>query len=237
MPQKIAIIEDDPDIRQIVRTCLENSGFDVSAHENGQRLDYLLQNKMIDLAIVDLNLPGENGLDLVGKIRNSGAVGVIILTGQSQATDRVVGLELGADDYITKPFESRELVARVRAVLRRMVNAGGKTAATAPIDTYKWAGWAFDTKSQSLTSPDGMPVELTGGEIRLLNVFLANPNRVLSREQIIEMTSPNDSPAFDRSIDVRIARLRKKLSPDDSKNSTIRTIRNYGYIFAVTFEG
>ncbi len=237
MGVKILVIEDDADVRQVVRLCLESAGFDVIAAENGSRLDYLVTNHGIELAIVDLMLPGENGLSLVGRLRSGTArIGIIILTAQAEPVDRVVGLELGADDYLTKPFEPRELVARVRAVLRRTSSPADASTDDAMVQKFKWSGWEFDTGTQTLLSPDGNLVTLTGGEVRLLIAFLSRPNRVLSREQIIEMISSDDTPAFDRSIDVRIARLRKKLQNEDPKTSFIRTIRNYGYQFAAKLD-
>lgn len=236
MSAKILVIEDDADVRMVVSLCLKTAGFDVVAVENGNRLNYLMNNQGIELAIVDLGLPGEDGLSLVRRMRDNARIGIIILTAQAEPVDRVVGLELGADDYLTKPFEPRELVARVRAVLRRTSNPAEKPGTATAVQIFRWAGWEFDTGTQSLVSPDGNFVTLTGGEVRLLIAFLSHPNWVLSRDQIIEMISSDDTPAFDRSIDVRIARLRKKLQNEDPKTSFIHTIRNYGYQFSAKLD-
>jgi len=235
MGQKVLIIDDDPDIRHIVSRCLEGGGFEVVAADSGNRLEYLTKHHAIDLAIVDLHLPGENGLSIVGKLRKISPMGIIILTGNSETVDRVVGLEMGADDYVAKPFESRELLARVRAVLRRTTNTE-RTSSDEPAQQFRWSGWEFDAATQILISPRANQVVLTGGEVQLLLTFLSHPNRVLSRDQIIEMISSDDAPAFDRSIDVRIARLRKKLNTEDPESSYIRTVRNYGYQFAAKLE-
>ena len=232
MSERILVIEDDADVRRVVRAHLERAGFDVVGLESGIRLDHIVSNQVIKLAIVDLGLPGEDGLSLVRRLRTKSSMGIIILTGQGEPVDRVVGLELGADDYLAKPFEPRELIARVRAVLRRLKHAPGSPAEDELASKYRWDGWAFDPASQILTSPDGEIVNLTGGEIRLLSAFLSHPNRILTRDQIIDLVSSDDSPAFDRSIDVRVARLRKKLRNEDPQTSAIRTIRNYGYQFA-----
>lgn len=235
MGQKILIIDDDPDIRHIVSRTLEGGGFEVVAADSGNRLDYLTNHHSIDMAIVDLHLPGESGLAIVEKLRRASPMGIIILTGSAETVDRVVGLEMGADDYVGKPFEARELLARVRAVLRRTTNMDRVGTGVAG-QRFKWSGWEFDAGAQILTSQRGKQVVLTGGEVQLLIAFLTHPNRVLSRDQIIEMVSSADAPAFDRSIDVRIARLRKKMNVEDPESSFIRTVRNYGYQFAAKLE-
>jgi two-component system, OmpR family, response regulator len=230
MGKNLAIVEDDPDVRAVLERCLLSDGYRVTALPDASGLNDVLAAGDIDLVIVDVGLPDADGLTLTGELRRHHDVGIIIVSGRGDLTDRVVGLELGADDYITKPFEPREVLARVKSVLRR--NGRDKTAAndSEPRPLYRFNGWSVDAAAQALLDDAGAPVPLTSGEYKLLEVFVTRPNRVLSRDQLLELVYANDTPAFDRSVDVRVGRLRKKLNDDPPQ--LIKTVRNGGYIFA-----
>ena len=232
MNKQLAIVEDDPDVRAILQRSLSADGYGVTALSSGDGLEDVLSASHHDLFIMDVGLPGVDGLTLTRKIRALFDVGIIIVSGRGDLTDRVVGLELGADDYITKPFVPREILARVRSVLRR----GGRGAAiAAPMASQRqrlaFDGWLLDMTSRSLSDAAGNPVLLTSGEYKLLEVFVSHANRVLSRDQLLDLIYESDTPAFDRSIDVRIGRVRKKLNDDPRNPRLIKTVRNDGYIF------
>ncbi len=232
MNTQLAIVEDDPDIRAILQRSLSANGYGVTALETGVGLETVLAASPHGLVIMDLGLPDIDGLTLTRKIRAAFDVGIIIVTGRGDLTDRVVGLELGADDYVTKPFEPREIVARVRSVLRR--NGRGPSSPSADIvrgRTYAFDGWMLDVTSRTLFDASGNPVALTSGEFKLLEAFASHANRVLSRDQLLDLVYDTDTPAFDRSVDVRIGRVRKKLGDDPRNPRLIKTVRNDGYIF------
>lgn len=233
MSKKLAVVEDDPNIRTLLERCLGADGYRVTSLSAAAGLDELLTGGEIDLIIVDVGLPDADGLALTQRIREDHDVGIIIVSGRGDLTDRVVGLEIGADDYITKPFEPREVLARVRSVLRRgdRARACGKSAEEAH-RKLRFNGCIIDMTSQTLTDANGRVVPLTGGEYKLLETFVTHANRVLSRDQLLDYICTNDAPAFDRSIDVRIGRLRKKIDGDPGQPSLIKTVRNAGYIFA-----
>ena len=232
MSKHVLIVEDDAEVRNSLQRWLGFDGFKISALPSGARVDDTLASGDVDLVLLDIGLPDVDGLTLTRRIRETHGAAIIIVSGRGDLMDRIVGLEAGADDYITKPFEPREILARIRSVLRRterMLQA----AVTSPpgYSRYVFDGWALDVDAYTLESPDGDAVTLTSGEFQLLREFVTHANRVLSRDQLIELTAGHDSPAFDRSIDVRIARLRRKLR-DTSRNSRyIRTVRNGGYVF------
>ncbi|HEY4941435.1 MAG TPA: response regulator transcription factor [Rhizomicrobium sp.] len=230
MNKQLAIVEDDPDVRAILQRSLSADGYGVTALSSGDGLEDVLSASHHDLIIMDVGLPGIDGLTLTRNIRALFDVGIIIVSGRGDLTDRVVGLELGADDYITKPFEPREILARVRSVLRR---GGRGMAVAAPSRRQRLAfdGWLLDMTSRSLSDAAGNPVPLTSGEYKLLEVFVGHANRVLSRDQLLDLIYESDTPAFDRSIDVRIGRVRKKLGDDPRNPRLIKTVRNDGYIF------
>ncbi|MGD0864908.1 MAG: response regulator transcription factor [Rhizomicrobium sp.] len=234
LSKNLAIVEDDPDIRAILERCLGADGYRVTALSAAAGLDAVLSEGDIDLVIVDVGLPDADGLALTRRIRQDHDLGIIIISGRGDLTDRVVGLEIGADDYITKPFEPREVLARVRSVLRRgeRVNTGHATGEAHR--KYRFNGCTIDLTSQTLTDGEGLVVPLTSGEYKLLETFVTHANRVLTRDQLLDFICANDAPAYDRSIDVRIGRLRKKIHDDPKKPSLIKTIRNAGYIFAGT---
>lgn len=230
--KNLVIVEDDPDIRLLLERCLTADGYRVTSLSAAAGLDDILAPGDTALVIMDVGLPDSDGLTLTRHIRQRHNLGIIIVSGRGDLTDRVVGLEIGADDYITKPFEPRDLLARVRSVLRRSTHPAANIPASGPHRKYKFNGCIIDLTSQTLTDSDGHVVQLTGGEYKLLETFITHANRVLSRDQLLDYICANDTPAFDRSIDVRIGRLRKKINDDPRHPKLIRTIRNSGYIFS-----
>ncbi|MBJ7410783.1 MAG: response regulator [Phenylobacterium sp.] len=229
----IAVVEDDPEIRLLVDGLLTREGFDVATCAGGEELDRLLERRRVDLVLLDLMLPGEDGLSICRRLRNAPVqTPVIMVTAKGDDIDRILGLELGADDYVAKPFNPRELVARVRAVLRRTREAHS-TARPMPRETYRFGGWTLDAPGRRLTDPQDEDVELTGGEFDLLLAFVTHPQRVLTREQLLDWTRGRDATPFDRTIDVQLSRLRRKLRDDFRAPTVIRTIRGGGYLFAL----
>ncbi|MBT3305519.1 MAG: response regulator [Alphaproteobacteria bacterium] len=228
---RVLVVDDDPDVRDIVERCLVDAGYKVwTCGEGGTVLD-LIQEHNINLAIVDLMLPDTDGLTLTRSLKEHSTIGVIILSGRGDTTEKIIGLEIGADDYLAKPFEPRELLARVRSVLRRLVQPS-PTASSVETSAFSFEGWNLDISARTLTSPEGGPIELSSGEFNLLKAFVEHPNRVLSRDQLLDFTHANDTPAFDRSVDVGVGRVRKKIEPDPQNPQYIKTIRNSGYMFA-----
>lgn len=223
----LLVVDDDLEIRQLISKFLRKHGFRVTGARDGREMREAMANAGIDLIILDLMLPGTSGLTLCREIRASSSVPVIVLTAKGEDTDRIVGLEVGADDYLAKPFNPRELLARIRAVLRRATAPDQLRAVTKEI---AFAGWRLDTMRRQLTSPGGVVVELSGGEYDLLIAFVEHPNRVLSRDQLLELARNRTSGAFDRSIDVQVSRLRRKLEREDSA-ALIKTVRGAGYLF------
>ncbi len=230
MVKHILVVEDDDGVRVALQRWLTSDGFQVTAVGEGRQVGEILERMSIDLVVMDICLPDTDGLRLTTQIREKCDPGIIILSGRGDLMDRVVGLEMGADDYITKPFEPREILARVRSVLRRMRPAPAAIPGRAA--GYTFDGWLVDAQSHALFNPSGEPTPLTSGEYQLLEAFVTHANRVLSRDQLIEWTSTNDSPAFDRSIDTRVGRLRKKLNEHPRQPRYIKTVRNGGYMFA-----
>jgi len=233
MTKHVTIVEDDPDVRALLTRSLGSDGYQVTALESGVGIEDVIASNKIDLVILDIGLPDVDGLTITQKIRRTSDVAIIIVSGRGDLADRVVGLEIGADDYITKPFEPREILARVRSVLRR----GNRQAAVAVASVeahqlYAFGNWKLDTTAQALHDDCGRPVSLTSGEFRLLEALVTRANRVLTRDQLMDICYGNNSPAFDRSSDVCVARLRRKLQDDPRNPAVIRTVRNGGYIFA-----
>ena len=228
----ILVVDDDPKVRTLLRRCFEAEGFTVSEAKDGRELQTQLERFPVSLITLDLNLGGENGLDLARQIRQQRNVPIIMLTGRGDAIDRVVGLEVGADDYLVKPFELRELLARVRAVLRRP-NAAAVSHPPSG-QRFEFEGWVLDLNRRELARPDtGKTVDLTTSEFNLLAAFVKRPHRVLSRDEIMDLLKGHDWSPLDRSIDNLIARLRKKIEPDPDRPCLIKTIRGVGYTFAV----
>ena len=222
------MVEDDVDVANIVKTILQDFGFDIVLCRTGAELFRQVACRVPDLCIVDLGLPDMDGMDVVRKLQEKYDFGIVILTGRDFAADRILGLESGADDFVVKPFDPRELVARVRSILRRTnASSGGEKCAKETI--IQFDGWRFNTGSNMLIALDGREWNLSIAEAQLLNVFLARPNRILTREQLL---NERDASPYDRSIDVRISRLRRKLEIDPQNPKMIRTVYGAGYLFS-----
>jgi DNA-binding response OmpR family regulator len=233
----ILIVDDQQEICDLVREYLTDEGFRVSTAKDGTGLREEMARSQIDLVILDLMLPGEDGLQLARELRTGSDVGIIMLTGRGETVDRIIGLEMGADDYLPKPFHLRELLARVRSVLRRGGGRGGEAAAGNRV-RVRFGGWAFDLASRALISPGGEDVRLTTGEFELLAAFVDHAGQVLSRDRLLDLARHREAGPFDRTIDVQVGRLRRKLEEDPRAPSVIKTVRGGGYIFtpAVEFE-
>lgn len=227
----ILIVDDDHDIRTLLAAFLETHGFSVSAARDGAEMQVCLDQRRHDLAILDLMLPGQDGLDLCRQLRQRSDLPVIMLTARAEETDRIVGLEIGADDYVTKPFNPRELLARIRAVLRRTGGAMVPAPDAPPARTYHFEGWTLSLDRRELTDPAHVLVDLSTGEFDLLLAFLEAPNRVLTREHLLDAARSQPDAVFDRAIDVQVSRLRKKIEPGEASPPMIRTVRGAGYLF------
>lgn len=234
MSQVIAIVEDDPEIRSLVSDLLRREGFEVEPCSDVAQFDRLRERRTVHLVILDVMLPGEDGLSLCRRLRAAGEVGVLMVTAKGDDIDRIVGLEIGADDYLAKPFNPRELIARARAILRRTGNPSPPESKVDPErEILVFGGWRLDTGSRELKTPSSDAVELTGGEFDLLITLLRRPQRVLSRDQLLDWTRGRSAAPFDRTIDVQLSRLRKKLSAHDPSAVMIRTVRGGGYMLSV----
>ncbi|MDR3485283.1 MAG: response regulator transcription factor [Bradyrhizobium sp.] len=232
MTKHVTIVEDDPDVRAILARSMSADGYKVTALESGAGIEGIITSGPVDLIILDIGLPGIDGLTIAQQIRRHSNVAIIIVSGRGDLADRVVGLEIGADDYITKPFEPREILARVRSVLRRSSMQQEIIAESDMHIRYDFCNLVLDISAQSLHDAEGRLINLTSGEFKLLETMVTRANRVLSRNQLMDACYGNNSPAFDRSIDVCVGRLRKKLQDDPRNPDIIRTVRNGGYIFA-----
>ncbi|MFO1341212.1 MAG: response regulator [Burkholderiaceae bacterium] len=236
LPPHILIVDDDPSIRDLVDEYLSANDLRVTAVADGQAMFEAIDREAIDLVLLDLKLPGEDGLTLARTLRERGTLPIILLTGRQEEADRVMGLELGADDYVTKPFSPRELLARVRAVLRRY-----RVQATLPERdnarrAFRFAGWELNLRTRRLTAPDGQGVELSNGEFSLLGALCRAPQRVLSRDQLLSMSRLHEAEVYDRTIDVQIRRLRLKIEADPAQPRLIVTERGAGYQLACPVE-
>lgn len=227
----LLIVDDHREIRELVSRALVREGFRVSAAADGREMRKVLADARIDLIVLDLMLPGEDGLSLCRTLRAGSSIPIIMLTAKGDEIDRVVGLELGADDYISKPFGSRELIARIKAVLRRTGNDGG-TDQPPRARHFCFNGWRLDTGARELLREDGVTVPLSTGEFDLLMVLIERPQRVLSRDQLLDLARGRAASAFDRSIDTQVSRLRKKLEVDPAQPEIIKTVWGGGYMFA-----
>ncbi|MBN9356246.1 response regulator [Herbaspirillum huttiense] len=229
----ILVVDDDRDIRTLLAEYLDSNGLRTLTATNGSEMRRVLEESRVDLIVLDLTLPGEDGLTLCRNLRATSSVPVIMLTARGEPLDRILGLEMGADDYLAKPFEPRELFARIRSVLRR-TQALPPNMAQPDVATMRFAGWTLDLTARHLVNKDGVVVALSGAEFRLLKVFLDHPNRVLNRDQLLELTQGRESDPFDRSVDIQISRLRQKLGDDARTPTIIKTVRNEGYVLATT---
>lgn len=235
----LLLVEDDPEIGPLLVERLEREGFSARWARNGAELDVALAAAPPDLILHDLMLPGEDGLSICRRLRARSTTPILMLTARGDDVDRIVGLELGADDYLAKPFNPRELVARIRAVLRRVrpAAAAENPAPAAPTsERLRFAGFTFDLGSRELRDPQGEAIELTAGDYELLVALVRHPQRVLSREQLMDLTKGRSWEAFDRSVDVAALRLRRKIEDDPAHPRIIKTVRNGGYLFAVPVE-
>ena len=233
--QSILIVDDDQDIRALLQQFLEKHGYSVGLAASGVAMDARLVERAYDLVLLDVMLPGEDGLSLCKRLRATSKVSIIMVTGVGTTTDRIVGLEIGADDYLVKPLDARELLARVRAVLRRSTQ-DRRTECAGRSHSFRFGGWLLDVARRELRSPDKTLIPLSGGEFDLLLAFAEHPQHLLSREQLIDFARGPHHSAIDRSIDVQVSRLRRKIEFDGSSAEMIRTVRNGGYIFTVAVE-
>jgi DNA-binding response OmpR family regulator len=233
MAQKphVLVVDDEPDIRESVEEYLALHGFDVTTADGGAAARRVLgAKKPVDLVILDLRMPGEDGISIARHLRERGNIAIMMLTASGELVDRIVGYEVGADDYMVKPFDLRELLARVKSLLRR-TSAG--TAASVPKGkVLRFDRFRLDLEARSLTDAEGDSVALTAMEFDLLKVFAQNPNRVLNRDQLLELAHKGQTDPFDRSIDIRITRLRRRIEVDPAKPQLIKTVRGAGYVFA-----
>tara|TARA_R110002072_G_scaffold5487_10_gene35123 strand:+ start:1008 stop:1730 length:723 start_codon:yes stop_codon:yes gene_type:complete len=231
----IAIVDDDPTLRNRLKKFLEKEGFQVSAVGDGAALRALVAEQPPELVLMDLQLPGEDGLSLTRYLRERTEIPVLILTGKGETIDRVVGLEMGADDYLAKPFSLRELLARIKIILRRVTPRAPETArpeAAQPADCLRFGDWVIDFTAIELRNAQGETIHLTTAEFRLLEALVRNPGRTLSRDRLIEAMADRSWHPSDRSVDLHISHLRKKIEGDTRKPALIKTVRGFGYVFA-----
>ena len=227
---EIIVVDDEPDVRELVRDYLEASGLQVRAAADGAELRRLLDAGPADLVVLDVNMPGEDGLRLARWVREHLDIGVVMLTAADASIDRILGLEIGADDYVTKPFAPRELLARVQAVLRRR-RPRSEAPASLPPGTVRFGRFAYDGKRRRLLDAAGRELALTPMELDLVAAFALNPGKALSRDDLLDLAPPRGDEPFDRSIDNRITRLRRKLEQDPAKPELIKTVRGAGYLY------
>ncbi len=231
----ILVVDDEPDIREFLKDYLEMQGFSVTTADSGEEMREAVDKAEYDLAILDLMMPGEDGLSLTRFLRENTDMAIIILTGRGDEIDRIVGLEMGADDYMAKPFNSRELLARVKSVLRRALEAPKKSEGEKE-GLQQFSGWNFDKLARRLTSPDGEDVPLTTMEFNLLSAFTDHPNHVMDRDRLLDLLQSRSWEPYDRSVDVLVGRLRQKIEKDPKKPELIKTVRGAGYVLATTVE-
>jgi two-component system, OmpR family, response regulator len=228
----ILIVDDDAEIRTLLGRYLEKNGLRATAVADGRAMWQALDRGAFDLLVLDVMLPGDDGLTLCRTLRARSDIPVIMLTARGEETDRIVGLEMGADDYLAKPFSARELLARIKVILRR-VRSLPRNLQPEEQRSVRFGGWTLDTVHRHLVSPSGIVTPIGGAEYRLLRIFLAHPNRVLSRDQLVELTQGREADALDRSIDVQVSRLRRRLEDATGERAMIRTVRGEGYVLSV----
>ena len=226
---RIALVEDDPDTSRMIISYMTDNGFEVECVRTGRDLDRLMSGSSFDCVILDVGLPGEDGLSICRRLRGKSTVPIVMVTGRGTDTDRIVGLELGADDYLPKPFNPRELLARIRAVMRRGAMAEPTRAETP--QAFMFEGWRLDMARRQLFAPGGAPKALTSGEFNILSIFVRHPRKVLSRDDLLDLLHGRAAAVFDRSIDVQISRLRRKIETNLKDPSFIKTVRYGGYFF------
>lgn len=232
MSKTILVVDDDPELRQLLRDHLSGHGYNTLMAGDGIEMWRLLADDKVDLIVLDLMLPGDDGLTLCRELRNRTAIPILMLSARGDETDRVIGLEVGADDYIAKPFGPRELLARIKSILRRVGELGTKRGAQSrqlPLGL-----WLLDVDTRYLINPDGIVISVSSGEFKLLKLFAESPNRVLSRDQLLEVLAGREAGPYDRTVDVMISRLRRRLGDDGREPALIKTIRNEGYLLAST---
>ena len=229
----VLIVEDDPDISALMARYLDDNGFTTAVARDGVAMTRFMATRRPDLVVLDINLPGEDGLSLCVKLRNGGGPRIIMVTAKGEDIDRILGLEMGADDYLPKPFNPRELLARIRAVLRRQPTGA---ASDAPARVIRFSGWHIDRGSRRLIDPAGTRVALTSAEFDLLATFCDHPGRVLSRDRLLDLTQGPSSLSQERSIDIVVSRLRLKIEKDPREPMLIQTVRSSGYLFSATVE-
>ena len=227
----VLALDDDPDVRSVLVQYLSEQELRITAVASGREMLEVIENEPVDLLMVDLRLSGEDGLTLARRVRESSAIPILILSGKAEEADLVMGLELAADDYVTKPFRLRELLARIRAVLRRRQIVEASAPRDDQLRAYRFAGWELNLRLHRLTAPDGRRVELTNSEFNLLCAFLSAPQRVLTRDQLLERSRVHALEVYDRAIDVTMLRLRRKIERDPSNPELLRTERGAGYVF------
>lgn len=227
---RILIVDDDIEIRSLLAEYLDGQGYETVTAQNGEAMWQVLRTSRADLIVLDINMPGDDGLTLCRNLRTQSSTPVIMLTARGEPVDRILGLEMGADDYLAKPFEPRELLARIRSVMRRSKGNNASPAHAPAKQKLHFAGWTLDANAGHLISQDGVVVMLSFAELRLLKVFLDHPNRILNRDQLLSFTQGREADAFDRSIDVQVSRLRQKLNDDARSPQIIKTVRSGGYI-------
>ena len=231
----VLVVDDDSEIRNLLRDYLQKNGYRVSAAADGKGMWSVLDHASPDIVVLDIMLPGDDGLTLCRKLRARSALPVIMLTARGEETDRIVGLEMGADDYLAKPFSPRELLARIKSVLRR-TRALPENLQPDEASRIRFGNWMLDIAARHLVSSEGTVVALSGTEYKLLRTFLSHPNRTLNRDQLIDLMLSRDAAPFDRSIDVQVSRLRHRMNEDAREPVIIKTVRNGGYVLAVPVE-
>jgi two-component system OmpR family response regulator len=231
----ILIVDDEPEIRRLLVDYLARNGFEAVAARDGREMWQALERHAVDLVVLDLMLPDADGFTLCRDLRARSGMPVLILTARGEETDRIVGIEMGADDYLVKPFNPRELLARIKAILRR-TRALPPNLRPETVRCLCFSGWCLDTGARLLTAPDGVVTPLSGGEYRLLRILLDHPNRVINREQLTEMIHGHEAGPFDRAIDVQVSRLRQRLRDDSREPQLIKTVRGEGYVLAANIE-
>lgn len=232
----VLVVDDDPDIRAVLEDYLARNDMRVTAVASGREMAEVLEDEPIDLVLLDVRMPGENGMVLAQTLRGRASVPIMLLTGNAEEADRVMGLELGADDYVTKPFSLRELLARIRAVLRRYQARSDLPVRDEKRRAYRFAGWELNLRTRKLTAPDGSKLDLSNGEFNLLAAFCGSAQRVLSRDQLMGLSRLHNAEVYDRTVDVQIVRLRRKIEADPARPELIVTERGAGYIFTAPVE-